>query len=500
LDQRRNLQVLLRRKVLVGGLAVAFAAGSYLFSSSRPPQYEAKADVLLARPVAEQLIVSPVQAAADPKRNVATQLGLLKSRAVKEAVRGSLGEAPAVRAEAVSDTDLIRVAVRARDPKRAAKAANTYVDAYLQLLRSKETTDLDGFKSRLRQIVDGYQGQISAVDAAEASPGQPPDEVQRRMQQRAALIDEQSEARQLLDKVTAAEALGPAAQRVGGAGAPATPAGPRPAQALILGGLFGLLLGVGVAFLLEAFDDSVKGLDDLAGAAPGLPVLGQIPTFPVPKKDGSAMLVTSQRPASPAAEAFRSLRMELQFSELHRLPAVVEVTSPGPGEGKTTIAANLALALEGAGLRVVLVETNLRSPSLAKLLDLSSDTGLVSVLNGSASVADALQRPGNPGSLAVLPAGPLPPRSEDLFSSNGTKEILDDLLSQADVVVLDGPPVLPISDAVVMGRAVDVILMAVSVGHTSRRRLCRSVETLQHLRGPIGGIVLNRTSPRRSFA
>jgi len=202
-------------------------------------------------------------------------------------------------------------------------------------------------------------------------------------------------------------------------------------------------------------------------------------------------LVTITDPISPASEAYRTLRLNLQFATLDAPLRTLLVTSPSPDEGKSTTLANLAVTVAQAEQRVIMVDCDLRRPRLHELFHLSNDLGLTTVmLDDQALSAPPLQDTGVAG-LQLLASGPLPPRPADLLGSQRMERVLERLLADADLVILDAPPVMAVTDAVVLATKVDGVLLVVSAGTTKRENAQQAVERLRKVNAHIVGSVLN---------
>jgi capsular exopolysaccharide synthesis family protein len=259
------------------------------------------------------------------------------------------------------------------------------------------------------------------------------------------------------------------------------------------------MVGVGLACLQEYLDDSIRTKEDLARLS-GLPVIGTIPTFTTSLK-GVPSLALSSDTNVHAAEAYRSLRTSVQLLGVVRPLTTIQFTSPESGVGKTTTVANLATVLAAAGQRVAIVDSDLRRPRLHELFGLPNDRGLTSVLLGETTLADALQSPaGYGGGLEVLAAGMVAPNPSELLSSKLTAQLVFDLQSQFDVVLIDSPPLLPVTDAIVMSSWVEAVVVLAASGMTKRNDLRNAIELLRQAEAPVVGAVLSRTSPGTSYS
>ncbi len=268
---------------------------------------------------------------------------------------------------------------------------------------------------------------------------------------------------------------------------PTSPVSPQPARNLALGLLLGLLLGVGVAVTREMFDTRIKTEKDCADVT-AAPVIGSIAHDP---DAPNHPLILQLDPNSPRAEAFRSLRTNLQFVDAANHPTSIVFTSSLPDEGKTTTVANLAIALAASGAKVCLVEADLRRPRLLGYLGLEGAIGLTSVLIGQAELEDVLQDLAHT-KIMVLGAGPIPPNPSELLGSPAMTETLQTLQDRFDYVVIDAPPLLPVTDAAVLSTVADGVVVVVGAGTTTREQLRKSLQALEQVKARVLGLVLNR--------
>ncbi len=202
-------------------------------------------------------------------------------------------------------------------------------------------------------------------------------------------------------------------------------------------------------------------------------------------------LITLQDPASPISESYRTLRMNLQFATVDSDVHTLLVTSPGPGEGKSTTLANLAVTMAQVDRRVIVVDADLRRPYLHTLFGLSDERGLTTMMLEDEALANPpLQDTAVPG-LRVLTSGMLPPRPSDLLGSRRMETVLEALAQRADVILLDAPPVMAVTDAVVLASKVSGVLLVVSAGDTKREHAQQAIERLHKVNARVVGAVLN---------
>ncbi len=271
--------------------------------------------------------------------------------------------------------------------------------------------------------------------------------------------------------------------------APSTPSSPRPLLNTIIAALVGVLLGVGGVLLVDYLDDSPHSPEHLATEL-GAPIFATLPRV-VRKKGQLPEMVVN--PHSDAAEAYRILRTSIRFANVDSPIRSLVVTSSTTGEGKTTTASNLAVTFAQAGVRVVLIDADLRRPNVHEVFDLDNSVGLTSVLYSQREIqwGDVLQ-PGPVPRLHVLTAGPLPPNPAELLSSRRMSRVMDHLRGWAELIIVDAPPLLAVADPVVLALMVDAVLLVTDVENSSVHSMQRSRESLASVGAKISGIVLNK--------
>jgi polysaccharide biosynthesis transport protein len=289
---------------------------------------------------------------------------------------------------------------------------------------------------------------------------------------------------------------------------PTTPARPAKTRNIVLSFLIGLVGGIGLALLREYMDNTIKSPDDIETLA-RLPSLAVVPAFTEPNRDRSRVkllkgastnghekrseLVAQHLSKSQVSEAFRALRTALLLSQADHPPQVILVTSALPREGKTTAAANLAVTLAQLGDRTLLIDADLRKPGIGRLLNLGSGTyaGLSSYLAGVSSLdLVTIQHPAIPN-LSAIPTGPLPPNPADLLSSHKLADAIAELRTKFKFIVIDSPPIMAATDAVILSVKADGVLLVVRSGETPKEAFTRTRDLLLSVKCHLLGVVLN---------
>lgn len=255
---------------------------------------------------------------------------------------------------------------------------------------------------------------------------------------------------------------------------PSDPVVPRTGRNVAIGVTLGILMGIAFAVARDLLDNTVKSremLEDITQA-------GVVGSIPLDKERRKQPAISFDNDNSPIAEAFRKLRTNLQFLAVDNPPRVIVVTSSMPSEGKSTTAINIALALAEAEHSVLLIDGDMRRPTLHRYLDLVQPVGFSTVLSGGASVDEALQKTRFPG-LTVLTSGAIPPNPSELLGSQSAKKLLAELRGQFDYVVVDSTPLLAVTDAAILAAGADGVLIMARFGHTRRDQLSHAVASLE---------------------
>jgi polysaccharide biosynthesis transport protein len=268
---------------------------------------------------------------------------------------------------------------------------------------------------------------------------------------------------------------------------PAYPVSPKPLQNGVIGGLLGLMLGVGVAFLLEQLDTTLRTKEDVERVLAPLPVIATVPLAPLAKEWDIFM---ESSPNSPQSEAIRILRTNIQFFSVDRPIRRVLVTSPFAGDGKTTVATNLAAGIAAIGSNVLLMETDLRKPVLVSYFGAAGIPGLSDVLSGQAELQQAIKQSRIPN-LSIVVAGPTPPNPSELLGSERMANILESASEMFDVVILDTPPALPVTDASILAPHTDGVILVVRAGQTQSNKAQDVTRNFERLGVRVLGIAVN---------
>jgi succinoglycan biosynthesis transport protein ExoP len=290
---------------------------------------------------------------------------------------------------------------------------------------------------------------------------------------------------------------------------PTMPSEPNIPRNLSFALVLGVISGVGLAFVLENMDNTVR-TPEQATLLSALPSLGMIPLGSSTSNRGSGKrlaltaaqevveTVTQGRPQSQMAESYRALRTSLLLSNLGAPPKVIMVTSARPQEGKTTTSINTSIVLAQKGVRVLLIDADLRRPSVHKTLGMGPRSGLSNVLTGSATVQQTITVSPILPNLFIMPAGTPPPNPAELLASSNMRDLITELRGQYDHIVIDTPPTLSVTDAVVLSPRADATILVIRSGQTTKQALRRARDILMQVNAHVAGVLLNAvdlTSP-----
>jgi capsular exopolysaccharide synthesis family protein len=281
----------------------------------------------------------------------------------------------------------------------------------------------------------------------------------------------------------------------------AFPIRPNKKQNAALGLLVGIFLGGGLAFFLEYLDTSIRTIEDVEKYL-SWPVLGIIPRFDQTSQaktsHSDSQPVMSKLPKSVSAESYRTLRTNIQLTNLDHPPKSLVITSAAPLEGKSTTALNLAVALAQKESKVLLIDADLRKPVIHKLLHLDNSTGLADAILNHSRLEAAVKRPNNIDNLWVLTSGSIPSNPSELLGSSRMKALMEQVTKEYDYVIFDTPPLISVSDSAILASQADGVLLVISPGKVKREIVRRTKELLERIGTPVLGCVFNGVEPSHS--
>jgi len=497
LDLRSFLAIFWRQKLVILLVAAVITAGAGVWSLLQDPVYEAEATVLvdLNLTSGSNLDESNNQLAAT-QQAIISEIQFAESDQVDDVAREELEERVDMSAEP-GGGEALQVVVRDPDRELAAEAANVYANAYLEVRGESLAERLRGSNRSLRERIRTLSDAISqqnrrlAEISATLATQDPPDaalqqeasqiqfqvntDLQSRSDIQAQLADQEGQVQNLL------AAFGALTEQ---ASPPSSPVSPDLTRDLLLGAGAGLLLGLAVAFARHLLDDRTRTRRRME-ALTGAPTLATLPQFAGRRRADAGVAMV---------DAFRGLRASLDYAALSEPFHVLAVVSPVQGDGKTTVAANLAIALAQAGQRTIAVDLDLRGPSLHRALAVSPAPGFTS-LTVPDDVRAALQESTESPRLHVVAAGVTDDDPADVLIPPRLEPIIADLRSRSDVVVIDTPAVLATTDAQVIAREADAVLLVASAS-TSRSELEDTMVALDRVGARVVGTVLNRADIR----
>lgn len=500
---RQYAAVIWRRKWVVIGMTVVLVGLALSFSFSKTPLYLAASQLMYEQPinVSDPLSsggVDPAQRQVelDSVSNVIASPDLVKTA---EAMIGQNGPAASYSVSAAPDASAgetvgstVTISVVSRDPRMAAAAANAYAQAFTVLRRSEQQAAVRQAEKVVQDRLDSYQTAASRLSSDYVT-------LQQRLQDL-----------QILEATVTGNfrVLVPAT-------APSQPFSPRPLRNAFMGLVGGLVMGALIAMLLAQFDTRVRTAEEAATVL-DMPVLGHIRKLPAKTLDQMPLYALSET-HSPSAEAIRKLRGNLEFANVDGELDSFFITSCVQHEGKSLTVCNLALSLAAAGIRVVLVDADLRRPRVHYYLGLPNAVGVSSVLTGRNDIKEALRSrvlaptrvtrgigdnpdAGSNGGarLHVLTSGPVPPNPGEIVASKAFAGLIQDLRSQFDLVVIDAPALLAVGDTASIAKAVGAIVFLVDLTRARRPLLVEANAQLAQMPcRKVGMVLLSRSSSRR---
>lgn len=465
------MNVIRSRKWLIALVTVVAFMAALTAGALTPRVYRGEAEVFINdRNTGAALIGAQLSADTNqPERKLQTQADLMKQRSFLAEV---IEQNPSMTLETLRkqvrvatdpQADIITVDVTDSSPVRAAAIANELVQVYVAWSRDLQRQSIRAAADQVQQKVQDAQGQIATLEAV--LPKNDPTGAKRERLSTARSL--YSQLVQDLQRLQVTEQIATGLGSVVSSAVPdPVPVSPNPVRNGAIGLGLGLLLGVGAAFATERLNTRVSNAQD-ASDSYGAPILAEIPLEKSDSAKKHRLAVVTQ-PQGAAAEAYRGLRTNLDFIKSGREFKTLLVTSAIPGEGKSTVAANLAAVLAKRGWHVVLVVCDFHQPAASQFFELNGDAGLSEVLMGARDLPSVLQTPGDIERLQVITAGQLPPNPSELLGSVAMQGMIRALAEYADYVILDTPPILAVSDPAVVAQRADGVLLVAQVGVTKK--------------------------------
>ena len=477
---------------------------AFVISQRLTPVFQASTTVLVDVPSTGTSEVAALQASERLSR---TYSEMMTNKTLLQETIDTLGLkmepsklAGMITVRSLTNTQLIDVQVESTDPHAAATIANTLVAIFSNEIRDLQSSRYDLSRSNIEAQLADVEAQINETNAQLFN--QPPGDARDRLETK--LAQQQQIYATLLgsyEQIRLSEAQSISTVVIyDPASVPEVPIKPRPLMNTAIAGLTAFLLVTGGIFAFDALDDTLKTPDDIKERLE-LPVLGIIDSF---SKDNGDELIAAKKPRSPITEEFRTLRTNVQFASIDRELKSLLVTSSEPTEGKTTIAANLAVVFAQSGRDTLLIDADLRRPEVHNRFDLSNQEGLTSHFFKTPQAQhentdDFLKTPFE--NLHVLTTGKLPPNPSEILASSKMKNLIEAFKGKTEMLIIDSPPVLAVTDAVVLSPLVDGVLLVVAPGKTKTNAARNTIEQLQRSQAKILGVVIKFMDGRgRKFA
>ena len=481
------VRVVRRRWRLIAAIVVIFVALAAAYSLTRATQYAASAKVQIPSPAGQ---VTRDQSNAD----VATELAVMKSQAVAQRAADRLrskstADELSAKVQVVSPPDarVLTVTFTAASAVQAQRGAQAFADAYIETKKINAQKAIDAQTGTYQRTIDGYTSDLKKAQTdllAARTPAETAAAQTRITQLNNNITNAQTEQSKVASSpIDPGAVLQPAERPKGkaGSGLPTN---------LAIGLFAGLAVGLGAAFVRERLDEQVHEPADIEEVLE-VPNLGSIPRFPERFRARSTALVTVHAPEGGQADSFRRLRAALLVALRDHHVQAVAITSPTAGDGKSTIAANLAVTLAQSGRSVVLISADVRRPSLQEFFELEDGVGMLDVLAGEATFDQAIVPVGR---FPVMTSGRTHANPTDLLQSAAMEKLVADARSRFDLVIIDTPPVLAVADVLGMVPMLDAVLLVVSVDQTTEAEVAEARSELLQAGATILGAVVNRST------
>lgn len=496
IDLRQYIALFLQWWWLIAIAGILAGVAAFFVSRQMTPIYEAEATVMINTAPAYSR-VTDYQSLLTSESLAQTYAEIMTRQPVLDEVSKRMGlnldaMGVVVSVQPLRDTQLMVVSVEGTHPGVVAAAANMVVTVFSEQITSMQTARFSASKDNLQKQIASLETEIG--ETHKQIDGQRDPNTLARLQTR---LDQQEEiySNLLLTyetlRIEEAQSIS-SVELIESAVAPELPIRPQTVQNTLLAAVVGLMLAVGGIFAYDMLDDRIKNPEEITRRFK-LTVLGVIPKYNEPE-DGR--LITVAEPRSPVAESFRALRTNVQYASVDRPLRSLMITSPAPADGKSTVTANLGLVMAHTGRQVAIVDADLHRPRAHLLFQARSRPGLSTLfvqprlhLNGSFQQTMVEE-------LHVIGPGDLPPNPSELLGSNKMRDIIELVAAHAELVIIDTPPVLAVTDGLALAPLVDGVLLVIKPGVTKMSALKQAIDQLHNVGARIIGVVLNGVDAR----
>ena len=489
---RSYARVLLRRWWIIAVCVIVIVGATGIYCLTATAKYTATVQLELTPTITSSITQgsSSIQSQQSSTVDVTTEIAVVESAAVARSVLNQLPGAPSVSVSQVGTTDVVNLSVTSTRPAVAATAANLYARSYLGYKRSHATTLYNTAISSLETNLTSLQARISTLTKQLASStGTAAAAIQVQINQLESSANQIST--QIASYQTDLNLVNGGGRVITPATIPTSPSSPKTLEYLALALIVSLIIGAGLAFGVESLDRSVRTPERLFRALGDVPLLGMIPSVPEMRSARYAGIISSTEPSSLATEAYRSVRTSIQFLSLEQNISTLQIASPQSGDGKTTLVANLAVVLAAAGTKVVVIDGDLRRPRIAAAFNLPQSPGLSDLLAGQGDLHTTARAFDVSPNILVLTSGPPPQLPSEMLSSARFAALVAECAQLSDLVLIDSPPLLAVTDGEVIARFADATLVVAAAGQTSERHIRQSLDAVHGVGRQVLGFVIN---------
>lgn len=466
----------------IGICAGVAVLGSLVLGVLQAPMYQASTTVELS-PISS---VSSGGGVSDAE--IQTELQMLGSAQVVALVTKEIGQvAPTSFAQTAPGSPIIRITSTSATADQTTATANAYAQVFAETVKASDL-------QRNNLAIAAVQARLDETNKKLVTVGENPNAISTSTNP--AIADLRAQQRTYLQQLSflgdQASFINQGRVRViDPASTFASTISPITLRKLLIAALLGAIAGAGIIIVREFFNDTVGNAEDFALASGGLTLLGSVPKDANWPESGETRIVLLQEPSSVIAESYRTIRTALQYVRVDQPVRLLQITSPQPQDGKTTTAVNLATAFAATGRKVLLVDLDLRRPRVHKFFDMPNDDGFTNLGMKSKTREQAIVQIAAVPGLSVMVSGPVPANPAELLENKATRDALTSLAKEYDVVIVDSPPILGLSDSLIISSIVDSTILVANSGVAKKRDLRAAVDYLNKVQAPLVGAIVN---------